>query len=94
MTKPSDFHGPHSTPGPDAEFVDWCKPTLRFARVRVLWHTCECKPHLYGFCVAGGLAWVRWTARAEAVKTVRESRPTAFGQAEQLWEKILNGCAR
>ncbi|MEO3799092.1 hypothetical protein [Nonomuraea sp. B1E8] len=95
MSKLPDFHGPHVCPPlPDAESVEWEVPMARFVRVRVLRHTCECKPCVYEFCAAGGLAWVRRTQRREFGETVRESHPTTVGKAEVLWEKLMNGQAR
>jgi hypothetical protein len=71
MTKLLDFHGPHVCPPlPDAEPMEWEVPMARFVRVRVLRHTCECKPCVYEFCAAGGLAWVRRTQRHETGETV------------------------
>lgn len=94
MTELPDFHGPHiGSPLPDAEAVDWSEQVPRFTRVRVLRHTCECKPYVYELCAAGGLAWVRRTSRLGSAPSVTESDPASFSRAEALWEKLLNGAA-
>ncbi|MDA0632538.1 hypothetical protein OUY22_03850 [Nonomuraea sp. MCN248] len=87
-----DFHGPHADAGGfDAGSVDWRDPLPRFCRVRVLRHTCECRARIYEFCAAAGLAWIRRTDRSPTAVTVKESRPTSYGEAEALWEKLLSG---
>lgn len=93
MTNLPDFHGPHVSPRSDAELLEWRKLVRRFARVRVLRHTCECAPYVYEFCPAGGLAWVRKTSRLGSGLRVLESHPDLIPKAKELWEKIMNGQA-
>jgi hypothetical protein len=88
----SDFHGPHAADGgSDAESIEWHDPLPRFCRVRVLRHTCECRARVYEFCAAAGLAWICRTDRSPTVMVVKESHPTSYREAGDLWEKLLSG---
>lgn len=87
-----DFHGPHvSVRTAEAESIDWHDPLPRFCRVRVLRHTCECRARIYEFCASSGLAWIRRTDRSPSAVTVKESHPTSYRKAEELWKKLLAG---
>ncbi|MEV4105917.1 hypothetical protein AB0J42_37265 [Nonomuraea sp. NPDC049649] len=89
-----DFHGPHAgVRTADAESIDWHDPLPRFYRVRVLRHTCECRTRVYELCASSGLAWIRRIERTPAGVTVKESHPTSYGKAEELWKKLLSGQA-
>jgi hypothetical protein len=89
-----DFHGPHAADGgSDAGSIDWGDPLPRFVRVRVLRHTCECRARVYELCAAAGRAWIRRTHRSPTVTVVKESHPTSYREAGELWEKLLSGKA-
>lgn len=83
-----DFHGPHAA---DDESIDWRDPLPRLGRVRVLRHTCECRARAYELCAGGGCAWIRRTDRSPTVMAVKESCPTSYREAGDLWEKLLSG---
>ena len=90
-----DFHGPHADGRrPDAEAIAWQHPVQRFHSVRIVRHTCDCREEIYEFCAGGGLAWIRTTDRSPSAPVVRESHPSPYGAALELWRKVMNGEAR
>ena len=66
----------------------------RFPRARIIKHSCRCSEPAYELCAGGGLAWVRATEWTASGVIVRESHPTGYAAAEELWLKIMDGRAR
>ncbi|GIH72829.1 hypothetical protein Mth01_50820 [Sphaerimonospora thailandensis] len=92
---PKPFHGPHVAPLRAVhEKVVWRKPTARCARVRVRSHTCECRSVIYELCSAGGLMFIRRTARMSKGMDVRETEWLLTAKAAVPWQRLLVGQAR
>lgn len=91
MQKIPDFHGPHVEP-PTLDHVKLTEPGLRASRIRVIWHTCECRETTYELCTAAGLSFVRRTDRAE--QSVRETAWMLTATAIRTFAQILRGEAR
>jgi hypothetical protein len=95
MSDPDEFHGLHvSDRQVGAIRLKWSEPTQRFAYVRVVRHTCDCRARIYELCASGGSAWIRRTDRTPPRALVRETHPSRTAPAEALWALILAGQAR
>ncbi|MEV0346081.1 hypothetical protein AB0H88_09950 [Nonomuraea sp. NPDC050680] len=88
----AEFHGPHvAPPTPEHVKLTWHQPP-RASRIRVIFHTCECRETTYELCATAGQSFVRRTDRTE--QTVRETPWTLTAIARHVFEQILRGKAR
>ncbi|GII52827.1 hypothetical protein Pth03_12160 [Planotetraspora thailandica] len=95
MELPAPFHGPHvPVPAEDATRITWMAPTPRCARIMVIRHTCECRMTIYELCQAGGLRFIRRTARKASGMAVHETTWMQTAKAARLWTLLLEGRAK
>ena len=94
MSDLPDFHSLHAAiPQSNAEPLTWHDTTQRFARVRIIQHTCDCQPKVYELCTSAGLTWIRATERSPTKPTIQETHPCSTNLAHELWQKVLTGRA-
>lgn len=86
---------PHvSPPRSHCEALSWNAPPREGERTRLITWTCDCGPVLFELHQAGGLRFIRRTARGQGGVSIAESDRWPAREADAMWNALLCGLVR